>query len=395
VGPSSIIGAVVTGSANREATGRPRPEWSAGSLPSLLAVVRVVGLGLLLWALWGEVHPGASGEHLAAWVLALSTVPAWLLWTGGRSGRLQLAAFAWLGLAGGAVGGMAPIGLALVGTAALGVATAYELPAALGLAALGPAALGVTVAFDGRSPSLVLAAVAAGLGGLVLGAGRRQHALRAEQAVRVAFERDRAEVERQRAEVLAERNRLAREVHDVLAHTLGALSVQLEALDARLGAEPAAAGPLRDGIRRTKALASEGLDEARRAVRALRDDAVPLRAQLERLCDLRGAALDVEGDERPLSPETTLALYRVAQEGLTNAGKHAPGSAAAVRLRFGQGAVDVAVENGPGRRPPGGLAASGGGYGLDGIRERLRLLGGDVTAAPEGAGWRLHARVAE
>lgn len=389
----------MTGEANRQATGRPGRERGARPLPPLLATVRVAGLGLLLWALSGEVRPGTDGLHLAAWVVAVSAVPAWLIWTGGRSARPRLAALSWLGLAGGALGGMAPIGLALVGTSALGVATAYELPAALVLATIGPAALGVTVAFDGRSPTLLLAAAAASLGGIVLGAGRRQHAMRAEQAVRVAVERDRAEVERQRAEVLTERNRLAREVHDVLAHTLGALSVQLEALDAQLGDgsvdRPPATRTLREGIRHTKALASEGLEEARRAVRALRDDAVPLRAQVARLCELRGASLDVEGAERLLSPEATLALYRVAQEGLSNAAKHAPGSAAAVRLRFEPGSVQVAVENGPGERPPGELALSGGGYGLDGIRERLRLLGGDVTAAPRGAGWRLHARIAE
>jgi len=99
--------------------------------------------------------------------------------------------------------------------------------------------------------------------------------------------------------VLAERNRLAREVHDVLAHTLGALSIQLEALDAQLDALPEVPRTLSEGVQRTKSLAADGLVEACRAVRALRDDAPPLVDQVVRLCELRGAQLVVLGGPSP------------------------------------------------------------------------------------------------
>lgn len=363
--------------------------------PAALVAVRIGGLALLLWAVFSEAGRGTSGEHLALWLLAASLVPAWLLWTGFRRepGRLQLLAFVWLAAAGGAVAGLVPIGLAYIGTAALGAAAACELPTAAVIAACGPAATLATVAVDGRAPSLVLAAVAVALTGLVLGVGRRQHVERAQQAVLVAVEHDRAEVERGRAAVLAERNRLAREVHDVLAHTLGALTVQLEALDAQLEGSDGPASAVRDGVRRTRSLAVEGLAEARRAVQALRDDLVPLGTQLEGLCQLHGATLDLAGAARTLSPEVTLALYRVAQEALTNAAKHAPGAPVTVRLGYEPGTVRLAVANGPGRGTPGELARTGGGFGLDGIRERLQLLGGAVTAGPADGGWLVEARV--
>ena len=315
-------------------------------------------------------------------------------------GRAQLVTFAWIGALGGVLSVFAHLGLAFVGAAALGAAAAFELPVALGLSAVGPAALGIAALADGSSATLVLGGLAASLAGLVLGVGRRQTAERTEQALRVAVERQRAEVEHMRAEieheragVLSERNRLAREVHDVLAHTLGALSVQLEALDAQLDAVPGAPGALREPVRRTKSLAADGLVEARRAVRALRDDAPPLIDQLVKLCEARGADLAVSGEVRPLAPEATLALYRAAQEGLTNAAKHAPGAPVALRLDFGAATVSLAVENGAGEQPLGELSHSGGGYGIDGIRERVRLLGGEVAAGPAGDGWRVEARL--
>lgn len=243
----------------------------------------------------------------------------------------------------------------------------------------------------------MLAGVAAGLAGLVIGVGRRDSAERARQEMRVAVEHEQAELERARADVLAERNRLAREVHDVLAHTLGALSVQLEALDAQLDGRAGKPGEaieaVRAGLRRTRSLAIEGLAEARRAVQALRDDALPLQAQLEQLCELRGARLSVTGSPRDLCPEAALALYRVAQESLTNVTKHAPGAAIDLRLGYEPTAVSLEVQNGPATDPPTALAQAGGGYGLDGIRERVRLLGGDVAAGPLGSGWRVQARL--
>ena len=206
----------------------------------------------------------------------------------------------------------------------------------------------------------------------------------------------RADAERARAELLAGRNHLARELHDILAHTLSALSLQLEALDALIEVGPGPTPEVRaqlDGLRR---LVREGLDDARGAVRALREDAPPLEEQLARLSGDRHASLSVEGVPRRLAPDVSLALYRVAQEALTNVAKHAPGAPTEVDLAFVDGQVRLAVRNGPSGHPSNGsgkLHRSGAGYGLQGIRERVLLLGGQVEAGPAGDGWQVEAEV--
>lgn len=374
-------------------TARPKRSRKLARPPAL-ALIRFAGLGLLLWLTASEVSPGAHGAHLAAWLLVAAIVPAWLHWTvAPEAGSVaRVATFCWLGAAGGVLATYAPAALAVVGSAALGAAASFDFAVALPVSAVGPAALALVWLAGWRPPAQAVGVIAASLAGLVVGAGRRDTAERARQRIRIEVEHERAELERARAHVLAERNRLAREVHDVLAHTLGALSVQLEALDARFGDGAADAG-LRAGLRQTKSLAADGLADVRRAVRALREDALPLPAQLEKLCGLRGAGLSVSGCARDLSPEASLALYRVAQESLTNAAKHAPGATVDVRLGYEQAEVTLAVENGRGAQAPGGLARSGAGYGLDGIRERVRLLGGDLAAGPGGDGWRVEARV--
>ncbi len=364
---------------------------------------------MLLWGIAAEVSPGLSGRHLIVWLLVASVVPAWVVWSTAARDSLtrRLVAFCWLGAAGGVLAMLAPVALAIVGTAALGAAASLELPAALGIAAIAPVTSAVVGLGTGRPASLIVGSASASLAGLVIGVGRRERTRQAGQAMRIAVERERAELEHARAEVLAERNRLAREVHDVLAHTLGALVIQLEALSATVeastagtstaGASTAGPGPwpeVSDGLRRIRSLAADGLAEARSAVRALRDDAPPLPDQLRRLCDTRGAALEVTGTVRGLGPEVAHALYRAAQESLTNAAKHAPGVPPGVRLSFEDGQVALMVANGAPDAPPGPLARSGAGYGLDGIRERVRLLGGEVTAGPDSeGGWRVSARI--
>jgi len=112
------------------------------------------------------------------------------------------------------------------------------------------------------------------------------------------------------------------------------------------------------------------------------------------LCSNDRASLEVSGSRRALSAEVTVALYRVAQEALTNATKHAPGAKVSVRLDFGDECVTLSVANEPGSEPPGALSASGAGYGLDGIRERVRLLKGEVLAGPtDEGGWLVEARL--
>ena len=168
---------------------------------------------------------------------------------------------------------------------------------------------------------------------------------RTHQAARVEVETARAEVERARAELLGERNHLAREIHDVLAHTLAALSVQLEAFATVVDGEPETSPAVRAQLEKTQLLVREGLNEARGAVQALRDDAAPLDDQLRRLAARHQADFTVSGPLRPLSPPVVMSLYRVAQEALTNVMKHAPGTPTSLRLAFGPDRVALRVDN--------------------------------------------------
>jgi signal transduction histidine kinase len=136
------------------------------------------------------------------------------------------------------------------------------------------------------------------------------------------------------------------------------------------------------------------LDEARGAVRALREDQPPLPDQLARLAGGgMGTELEVTGPARPLGPDVTLALYRVAQEAITNVVKHAPGSHASIRLTFDDRAVSLTVTNDLPHANGSPLSTTGGGHGIQGIKERILLLGGRVETGPADGGWRVFAEV--
>lgn len=357
--------------------------------PGALQVTRLVGLLLIGWGVFSELPPGLAGRHLVGVLLFLAAVPPWLDWTLGRRSPARLTAdFVLLGLAGGALAARAPVALSLVGTAALGAAATFPLRRAFAIGALGPLSLGIVAAFTAGPAGLIAGGAAVALAGLVIGVGRQQATERATQAAAVALEHERAEVAAERAAVLAERNRLARDIHDVLAHTLSAIAIQLEALDAQLSD-----GAVRNAVRTTRALSLDGLAEARHAVTALRGEVAPLPAQLERLANTMPARLVVTGDVRPLGGDETLALYRVAQEALTNATKHAPGAAVTIELSYDERAVVLGVENAAPNASARPLAGSGGGYGLGGISERIGLLGGALHAGPSASGWRVEARL--
>ncbi|MHB8312271.1 MAG: sensor histidine kinase [Candidatus Dormibacteria bacterium] len=369
----------------------PDRRWA---VPALWAALRLLGLALLTGLVVSEIRPGFSGSRLTALALLAVAALAWVAWVGasawGRAG-VTVGAVAVLGAGGGSLAVFAPGAIAFVGVAGLGAGTAIELPGALGLAAVAPAALAVAAGLDGRPSTLVLEGIVVALAGLVIGISRRHNAGRIQQAAMLAVERERAGVERARADVLAERNRLAREIHDVLAHTLGALSVRLEALDTLMD-DPRDSETLREGLRSTRRLVGEGLQEARQAVRALRDNPLPVAQQLARLTDAPDVALTVSGPIRPLPPEVNQTLYRAAQEAITNARKHSPGAPVAVTLLFDAAAVSLSVTNPVTDRAP--LASPiESGYGLQGMRERALLLHGQVDAGPTDAGWRVLLRL--
>jgi signal transduction histidine kinase len=194
---------------------------------------------------------------------------------------------------------------------------------------------------------------------------------------------------------LAERGRVARDMHDVLAHSLSALALQLEG--ARLLARDRHADPeIVAAVERAHHLAAGGLAEARQAIAALRGDELP---GPERLPALAGAfgqdsaaacELSVTGEPRELSSEARLAIYRTAQEALTNVRRHSAADLVEMRLSYAPDATTLTVEDhGPGAPVAVGGAGDGGGYGLTGMRERAELLGGRPSAGPTPDGFRV------
>ena len=222
---------------------------------------------------------------------------------------------------------------------------------------------------------------------VAFGLNRRQYEVQARQTEQLLEQTRLAQSEHARAATLEERGRIARDLHDVLAHSLGALSVQLEVAEALLEERGDTAGAL-ERVRRSRRLAVQGLTEARNAVAALRADAVPeLPAALAGLAEQHekdhGTAvqLTVTGHPRKLDSAVTVALLGAAREALTNAAKHAPGQTVEMRLD----GVRLSVRNKG--------VTSGEGFGLTGMRERLALVGGTLTAGPDGDDWLVVAEV--
>jgi signal transduction histidine kinase len=179
-------------------------------------------------------------------------------------------------------------------------------------------------------------------------------------------------------------------VHDALAHSLSALAVQLPGarlLMLRDGAPPDTVAQ----IERAPRLASDGMAEARRAVSALRTDAVSLSNGLRALVDeLPGARLEIVGAVDELEPSDRDAVLRVAREALSNARRHAPGAPVTMRLCRAadrpEGGTELTVSDHPGR--PAAPAGTGG-YGLIGTAERAALIGARWDAGPTEDGWRV------
>jgi signal transduction histidine kinase len=208
---------------------------------------------------------------------------------------------------------------------------------------------------------------------------------RAEELVEELRESRAANAE---AAAAAERGRVAREMHDVLAHSLSALALQLEGT--RLLARDRGSDPeVVEAVERAHHLAAEGLAEARAAIGALRGDELPGPERLEQLADAYPghARLTVSGTARELSSEARLAVYRTAQEALTNVLRHSAAERVEIELGYEDGTSLVVQDHGPGA--PVTVGAAGAGYGLTGMRERAELLGGRLTAEPTADGFRV------
>ncbi len=365
----------------------------------LLSAARLAGLVGLLWASAHQVPlKGVSADHPAKWVLMGAAGVGWLGWMASRRlrapGCTTWSFLALLAASGGALAALAPIAITFMAVAGLGAGIAFEWLPALCVGAIGVAVLAVATLAVGAPGVLVAEGAASVVIGIMIGASRRQYAQRTFQAEELLAERVRADAERDRAAALTERNRIGREVHDVLAHSLGALSVQLDAADALLenGNDPSKARQL---VQQARKLAVQGLEETRQAVHALRDEPVALAEQLASLAARDGAELTITGTPRPLGAEAGLALYRAAQEAVTNARKHAPGAPVSIGLDFDPRSTTLRVTNGvcATAEASSELSTTGGGFGLQGMRERIELLGGQVVAEPTALGFTVQVAV--
>ena len=227
--------------------------------------------------------------------------------------------------------------------------------------------------------------------------GRKLEQASAAQARAERLEREQ-EAEA-RAAVAQERARIARELHDVVGHSVSVMTVQASAVRRRLHPEQEQE---REALEIVEQTGREALAEMRRLVGVLRrpEEAPALAPQpsLEHLDRLVAQAresglpveLRIEGEPTPLPPGVDLTAYRLVQEGLTNAIKHARASKADVVVLYGDGTVEVSVTD----DGPGGGDGGGGGHGLVGMRERVSVYGGELEAGPrpEG-GYSLKARL--
>ena len=206
----------------------------------------------------------------------------------------------------------------------------------------------------------------------------------------LATQTERTELERARRAVLEERTRIAREMHDVVAHHMSLIAVRAETAPYRLSDLPESA---RTEFGSISEVAREALTEMRRLLGVLRHDQPAGLAPQPQLADLpalvdaaRRAGASVELSIPPALDQVpsgvALCAYRIVQESLSNASQHAPGAPVTVSVDHDAGAVLLRVANGPGgpAGPPG--SEHGPGHGLTGMRERVALLGGSLSAGP-------------
>ena len=214
----------------------------------------------------------------------------------------------------------------------------------------------------------------------------------AERAL--AAQTERTELERARRAVLEERTRIARELHDVVAHHMSLIAVQAETAPYRLSDLPESA---RAEFGSLSGVAREALAEMRRLLGVLRYDQPAGLAPQPQLSDLpalvasaRRAGVSVElavpramGD---VPSGVAVCAYRIVQESLSNASQHAPGAAVSVTVGHDAGVVLLQVANGPGGPAGPSRSEPGSGHGLIGMRERVALLGGSLSAGPSAGG---------
>lgn len=366
------------------------------SLSYLAPVLLVI---FLVYAFAAEPRPGLAGRSLGLTVAVL-TFPVAVLGRDLTRARLRGAHIGFVALA-------LASSIALTWLQPTGPGNAAMLVSVLFVAGLLPrpaVAPFLVVAFGtvetiawltGQGAALT---ALAGLYGLLLLAFRLNEANK--EAEQLLAELRRSQEAQAKAASLSERQRLAREMHDVLAHSLSGLLLQLEG--ARMLAVDDPSDPrLPQIIERAHHLSRSGLAEARQAIGALRGDELPGPERLAGLAEEfeRDRAVPcrfaVSGRAHELGSEAQVALYRVAQEALTNIAKHAAPDRVEVHLNYEPERTRLVVEDFARDRPAcstnwrTGRASEAGGYGLAGMRERAELLGGRLTATTTDSGFRV------
>jgi signal transduction histidine kinase len=352
----------------------PPPQPSARAVQ--IACFSVVGLALLAGLLLEEVpRYRTGGLAIALGVMAAASGLDAVTSGGGQS----LVAFA--------------------GVAAMAAAAELELPAAAAVAAAGILPILIAGPIGGASfgtlagyPLLIVA-------GLLFGRNRRAYRVQAEQSAAMLAQYEQLRAEQRRADVLDERTRIAREIHDVLAHSLGALGIQIQTAKAVL-TDHRDVDRAVEVLTTAQRMAADGLAETRRAVHALRVDTLPLAEELAGVVATHRqryqvpVTFETSGAARPLPPEASLALLRTAQEALVNTAKHASGQQVTIRLDYAEHDVRLTVVNHlNGTHVAGTEPGRAGGYGLTGMRERLRLLNGTLLAGPHEQEWTVTAEL--
>lgn len=366
----------------------------------LLAPVVLVLLALT--AVRARPGPSLSGRGLAtsAALLGFALGAVGVFGTLRRVGYFHVAFVGLMAVSSAVLMWLQPSGPGSVGVFLSALLVSLRLPSRAGVPLSVGSFLGVAgiAVATGRGPGVALLTVLGAFVGMGYLANQLGEANNQAEQLLIQLEQSRSA--EARAAGLAERQRLAREMHDVLAHSLSGLTLQLEGarmLAAGEGADPR----LLDVLERAHRLSRTGLDEARRAIGMLRDQELPgperlaglaAQFQLDRNIPCHFA---VHGNQCAVGPQVSLALYRVAQEALTNIAKHSQAERVELILAYEPNSVRVLVEDFSSRNGTLPIVASepGAGYGLTGMRERAELLGGKLTTEAKPGGFRVELEV--
>lgn len=366
--------------------------WPADvALALALGVIQVVGTYFV-----GQHQPGRRSMDLIGFAL-LAAGPAALILRRRYPGTVHIVVFAATLLYLQLSYPRGPIFFPLIVSFVTAVLRGRRVLAWVSLA-IGYLAFGGLGYLLGTEPApSVVAAVALAAWLLVLLTVAEVIRMRRERAVDV--ERSREEEARRR--VSEERLRIARELHDVLAHNISLINVQAGVALHLIDDQPEQA---RSALATIKDASKEALGEMRSVLGVLRqvDEGSPRRPapSLARVDDLvagaEGAGLtvrtEIEGDPRQLPASVDVAGFRIVQEALTNAARHAGPATATVRVTYGPSDLTVVVEDDGRGATPSGLPGSG--SGIVGMRERVAALGGQLEVGPRpGGGFRVRARL--